>query len=513
MIRAILLAAALSGAGTARGTILMAWEYRDSTVLDGTYFGSVAYDVAVASDGSVYVAGTRQTNATGNPHYMTCLKLSSRGARQWLYYDANGSSVYEPSARAVAVYPISGTSYDVIWGGQYWNGSEMRGRVIRQTPTGEVVWFREFNTGVLGGIDDLAVAPSGEIYACGRRTNSPTDTDIWVARMAGDGGLTGDVSYAPVDIFTVNDAATSLAVDPGSGAVYAAGYVTAANEGTNIWVGRFPAGLLPGPVWTVTINGSLSSTDYAAGISMDPSGDIIVSGTKATATANLDVWVARFSPGGTLVWSRTIDGGERDHDEGGACFAEPGTGRFYVTGSIDRPPSVADSFSDLWMSHFSGDGSTVWEAEFRAPGVMDNERGYGVTADGAGYFYVCGYMTHSNGKKYLYVGRGFDLATARADPVTYPSIPHAFPNPFRPGSGGAYDAGWVTFRSLPAGASVRVYTLKGELVCEVTDQDSDGLIFWDAKNKSGKDLASGVYVFVVSTHRGRHSRGKVVIVR
>ena len=65
----------------------------------------------------------------------------------------------------------------------------------------------------------------------------------------------------------------------------------------------------------------------------------------------------------------------------------------------------------------------------------------------------------------------------------------------------------------PAGAVVRLYTLTGARVAELTDGDNDGVIVWDVKNQSGQDLASGVYLYVVVQGSNRVARGKVVIIR
>jgi hypothetical protein len=68
----------------------------------------------------------------------------------------------------------------------------------------------------------------------------------------------------------------------------------------------------------------------------------------------------------------------------------------------------------------------------------------------------------------------------------------AFPNPLKPAEGGRR----FTFTGLPAGSSVRFYTMLGELLGE-TSSDPSGLAFWDARSKSGADVASGVYLAYV----------------
>ena len=87
------------------------------------------------------------------------------------------------------------------------------------------------------------------------------------------------------------------------------------------------------------------------------------------------------------------------------------------------------------------------------------------------------------------------------------------PNPYRPGSVGGNDAAAMTFRNIPPGAAVRIYTPSGVLVDEVTDSDGDGKVAWNARNSSGKPVASGVYIYVARGRDGTVKRGKAVIIR
>jgi len=53
----------------------------------------------------------------------------------------------------------------------------------------------------------------------------------------------------------------------------------------------------------------------------------------------------------------------------------------------------------------------------------------------------------------------------------------------------------MTFRNLPAGARVRVYTLVGELLHDTTE--NAGLAVWNGRNRSGKQIASGIYIVLI----------------
>jgi flagellar hook assembly protein FlgD len=83
--------------------------------------------------------------------------------------------------------------------------------------------------------------------------------------------------------------------------------------------------------------------------------------------------------------------------------------------------------------------------------------------------------------------------------------PIAFPNPFR-----TSQAGVVSF-SIPisqqgANAYIKIYTMAGEYV-----QTVSGLT-WDGRNAAGNLVATGTYIFVVSTANGS-ARGRVAVIR
>ncbi|HAH07174.1 MAG TPA: hypothetical protein DCM05_11750 [Elusimicrobia bacterium] len=81
-----------------------------------------------------------------------------------------------------------------------------------------------------------------------------------------------------------------------------------------------------------------------------------------------------------------------------------------------------------------------------------------------------------------------------------------FPNPLF-----THSQVYFTFDQLPAGARVRVYTLHGEEVFDGT-ANASGLLTWNARNKYGRSVASGIYLAVVEGG-GEKKILKVVVVR
>ncbi|MBI4369874.1 MAG: carboxypeptidase regulatory-like domain-containing protein, partial [Elusimicrobia bacterium] len=80
----------------------------------------------------------------------------------------------------------------------------------------------------------------------------------------------------------------------------------------------------------------------------------------------------------------------------------------------------------------------------------------------------------------------------QASPSSSVQDAKVFPNPLRPPKGHT----GFTFANLPADAMIKIYTLTGSLIRELTASAS-GLSSWDSKNESGETMASGVYFALI----------------
>ena len=94
-----------------------------------------------------------------------------------------------------------------------------------------------------------------------------------------------------------------------------------------------------------------------------------------------------------------------------------------------------------------------------------------------------------------------------------------YPNPYRPGSGGAYDDSLfgrgIVFDKLTEKARIRIYNVAGELIAEIEKDDNDSKKLWNAENQSGNKVASGVYIYYISNpaNSSQKARGKLAIER
>lgn len=88
------------------------------------------------------------------------------------------------------------------------------------------------------------------------------------------------------------------------------------------------------------------------------------------------------------------------------------------------------------------------------------------------------------------------------------------PNPYR-GSARWDQAGEqrVQFHHLPARATVRIFTIAGDLVRELEKTDpASGNLDWNLKNGSGRGITSGIYMFHVLSDEGFETKGHFVVI-
>lgn len=85
-----------------------------------------------------------------------------------------------------------------------------------------------------------------------------------------------------------------------------------------------------------------------------------------------------------------------------------------------------------------------------------------------------------------------------------------YPVPYKPNSGGKYDASGITFQNIGTNAKIKIFNVAGELVFETTQST---FFIWNAKNKYGNNIASGVYIYYITSGEGKTFKGKIAIER
>ena len=177
-------------------------------------------------------------------------------------------------------------------------------------------------------------------------------------------------------------------------------------------------------------NGGGTGIDRGYGVATDAAGNAYVtghyqstnatfSGTALTNSGDYDIFVAKYSPAGKLLWIRSGGGKGYDYGHGIAVDAK---GNAVVTGALvgdgsfgDRPISAPGS-AHVFCARYDTNGNLLWceTAQGKA-----NNSGHGVALDAQGNAYVGGYSGGSGtfGGLSLTNATGRDILVAKFTPA------------------------------------------------------------------------------------------------
>jgi hypothetical protein len=163
----------------------------------------------------------------------------------------------------------------------------------------------------------------------------------------------------------------------------------------------------PTLIWGTYFGGS--SDDEALATACDASGNVVLTGPLSSAgmatagayqtslRSSLDIYVAKFSEGGKLLWS-TYYGG--NHSDIPYALSTDATGDILVTGATTSDTGIASPGAyqtstndpseeyDCFLAKFSSNGSLIWSTYY---GGKFEDYGYGVTTDPFGNIFITGY--------------------------------------------------------------------------------------------------------------------------
>jgi DNA-binding beta-propeller fold protein YncE len=252
------------------------------------YGTSGASAVAVSPDGgTVFVTGFSHT-ATSDDNYVTIAYNAATGASRWLRrYNGPENSVDQ--SYAVTVSPdgstlyIAGASigstgawdyailaYNAATGAQRWvrryngpaNGTD-QAHAVAVSPDGGTVYVTGFSDGVTSAEDYLTVA-----------YNAVTGAQRWVRRYNGPGNGT--------------DEASSVAISPGGGTVYATGHSAGVTSGDDYATVAYNAAT-GAHLWVRRYNGPANGTDQASAVAVSPAtGAVFITGYSNGSTSGED---------------------------------------------------------------------------------------------------------------------------------------------------------------------------------------------------------------------------------
>jgi cysteine-rich repeat protein len=248
-------------------------------------------------------------------------------------------------------------------------------------PSGVLLWS-EREGGAAKLTDEAlgcAVDEFGSIYLAGYMGQSKTNDDAWVRSYTAEGAVAWTHTHA--GLTGLRDRGQAVAVDAAQ-LVYVAGYENVELQGNDVWVRKLAAD--GAPVWTRGYNGATSGTDVVYAATLTAAGDLLVAGSHAVEGQGLDVWLRKYDPAGTTLWTRTHAGAAGKADNGRA-IAETSDGYIYVAGD----ENVELEGANAWLARYDADGNLLWERKYNGAASLDDIF-YGAAATADGGVVACG---------------------------------------------------------------------------------------------------------------------------
>jgi uncharacterized delta-60 repeat protein len=236
--------------------------------------------VAVAGDGSVYVAGDGNS-FFGNDAIL--LKFAADGTLIWQRDWRAATGQNDESAALGVATAADGSVY--MAGRALIAGSGQNGALVKFTPDGSVVWERTWGSGLDAALG-VAVAPDGTIVMTGNTGFGTGGGDAFMVRFLATTGKAVDAAtWGGVD----NESGEAIAVAP-DGSVYVAGLASAppytfarATRTTKRPKGTF----LGVPAGTVTDPGAAAGT---------PAGTVTAVNGSTTFAGATDAFLLKMQP-------------------------------------------------------------------------------------------------------------------------------------------------------------------------------------------------------------------------
>jgi hypothetical protein len=392
------------------------------------------------------------------------------------------------------------------------------------------------------------------------RSVGTADSDVGYAIATDGAGNVVVVGYVhgslPSDILIVkyNAAGTILWMNvPGSAAGYDEALSVATDAAGNVLVTGSFSGTVdfgggnlstPGDDWDVFVvkygpNGAhvwsrrFGDTDLEAGtaIKTDAANRVILAGyfmgsvdfgggPLVSTGADVDLFLARYSPGGAHLWSRRLGGASY---ENASALAVDEASNIFLTGYFDDMASFGGG--DL----VSNGGADIFFAEYDSSGAYASSQRFGGTAtdaaqaiavDASGNRYLTGYFTGqvdfgggvitSNGTPDVFLAKfGSIVSGAGSGPAFESLAMRAVPNPFNPATTLHYRI------PAPGRVTIDVYDVRGRVVATLRDGDEAAgshSVRWDGRDREGHAAASGVY-FARIAHGGAARTQKLVLLK
>lgn len=259
---------------------------------------------------------------------------------------------------------------------------------VKYDSAGRLKWARRYDSGGADDIaTDIAIDKNNNIYVTGKSWQlnrwkydyltikyGPNGAKLWSRRYNG-----------PSD---GNDEPAGIAIDP-SGNVLVAGSSNGFRPGALDWDDDFLI-VKYGPdgteKWTRRLRGVTGGNEGAAGLAVDRSGNVFITGFSDNSAGKADYLTAKYGPAGKLKWKRRYDGAVHGHDFPKAIGVDA-AGNAYVTGKVPENTNAYPP-TDIVTIKYDASGNRKWVIAAGIAGKTDEASDLAV--DRFNNIYICG---------------------------------------------------------------------------------------------------------------------------
>lgn len=418
------------------------------------------------------------------------------------------------------------------------------GWIVALTSVGQELWTERFTAAQNDLIIDIAVGVNDVLYITGEysgpgeiggyRLEEFGETDMFLAAYS---FVNGRYEWVEAAGGSGYDSGINIEAAP-DGELIWAGYYTeearmferrVASEGyEDIFVMKLEE---DGSVnWLATAGGEMS--DIANDVSIDPSGNVLVTGSfegaaqfdgvTVKSSGASDIYLAKYNSEGAIQWVRQAGGREDDEalsvatDEYGNSYL---TGGFEETAWFDNTALESVGAEDLFLARYDANGSLV---SVGSEGGEQLDAGTQIAIDAQGATVLAGVFESEAdfGDTTLVSGGALDIFISRLSASDVTGIEpvagsvqdfqlHAnYPNPFNPTTRIGF--------TLKKAAEIKltIYNLLGEQVRTLYKGSlSSGLneVAWDGRDDSGNPVTSGQYVYQLKVDNEQSARRMILL--
>lgn len=136
--------------------------------------------------------------------------------------------------------------------------------------------------------------------------------------------------------------------------------------------------------WAKRFNGTSNSLDYSYALTLDNSGNLIVTGFATYTASSKDMQTIKYDPAGNILWAKNYDGSNHGGDYSFAVVTDA-AGNVYITGRSDSGPTSAD----ITTIKYDANGTQQWASLYDGPAHLFDEA-RSLVIDNLGNVYVAG---------------------------------------------------------------------------------------------------------------------------